>query len=424
MLRKLLALSVFTLILLLSCASRPAGDAAAAPDNIFYGRGEAESFAQGINAAKMDAVRQAVIALVGEAAERENAEALQRELYSTRNPNSFVQNDRMEILQRENVGTINNPHFIVEIEIPVQMNVVQRTLDSMGITRSTASGDQDSTRTAPSVPTLTQEEAYDGADAEQARFLQRYIENMTYMVFYPENSNTQEMFLRQAVVQANSYLAEQGYTLIDASQVDRLRRDREMVFEAEAQREVSLIQWIAQQLNADVYLEVEADVSGSTQDDSHYGSANITIRIYETSTAQLLGSVPFSSQRTFSRSSQQDAISNAVQSAVYGAMPTAVRQSQALLAQSYARGVRYEMVLLNTRDARVMSQVRSRLRDEVSMIDTISQTADETRYAVYMYGSLDELEDLMYDLSFRVPGMENLYLVMRRGKSITFDMGM
>jgi hypothetical protein len=55
---------------------------------------------------------------------------------------------------------------------------------------------------------------------------------------------------------------------------------------------------------------------------------------------------------------------------------------------------------------------------------TVSQTAEETRYEVFFLGRIDELEDLMYDVSALVPGLENMYQVVTRGKSITFNSGM
>ncbi|MFW5801617.1 MAG: hypothetical protein ACOCVC_06265 [Spirochaeta sp.] len=419
------------IVMLSSCASAPVTPSVSSPDHVYNGRGEGETLGRAMNAAKIDAIRQGVIEVIGEPAEVVHQEMLQMQLYNTRNPNAYVVNDQMEILHRDNVGSIQDPLYVMEIAIPVRMDVVQRTLDSLGITEEVdpetpvqpgAEGSQEPVE--PDVPAVPDSELYEGATEEQARFLQRYIQNMTYMVYYPEESTTDPALLQQAVAQANNYLATEGYTLIDAAQIEGLRQDREMIFEAEARQDVSLVQWIAQRLDADVYLEVDASVNGETVDGNHYGVANIIIRIFETSTGQLLGSVPYRSQRTFSRTGQQDAIGNAVQSAVYSAMPTAVRQSQSLLAQAYSRGIRYEMVLLNTSDPRVISRIRSRLRDEVNDLNTISQTAEETRYSVYYFGRLDELEDLMYDLSDRIPGMENLYLIMTRGKTITFDLGL
>ncbi|THB65597.1 MAG: hypothetical protein D6B26_03650 [Spirochaetaceae bacterium] len=416
-------------ILITGCATKQeAAPDEGTVDRVFQGRGEGPSLGRAMAAAKMDAVRQAVLLLIGSEREAANAGLLQAELYESANPNAFVVNDGMDILYRENQGSIRDPRFVMEIEIPVRVAAVKGRLDSLGVIGSggasgaqalVTTGNPGRTETANQQP---EEPLYAGADEKQAQFLQRYLQEMTWMVYY--GGETSDPYINQGIAQANAYLAEKGYLLVDAAQIERVKQDQQMVAEAEMSQELSLIQWIAQSLNADVYLELEVDSQGETQGQNHYGTANIIVKIYETSTAQLLGSVPYRSDRSFSRISQSDAIGNAVQSAVYSAMPVAVAQARDLLAQVFQRGIRYEMILLNTSDSRVMSNLRSRLRSEVGDLQTLSQTADETRYAVYYFGRLDELEDLMYSLSDRIPGMENLWLVMTRGKTITFDMGM
>ena len=57
-------------------------------------------------------------------------------------------------------------------------------------------------------------------------------------------------------------------------------------------------------------------------------------------------------------------------------------------------------------------------------MQTISRTADETRYAVWLYDSLDRLETFVYNAASDTPGLEFLYHVLSRGKSITFNTGL
>ncbi|TVQ98848.1 MAG: hypothetical protein EA403_13825 [Spirochaetaceae bacterium] len=197
----------------------------------------------------------------------------------------------------------------------------------------------------------------------------------------------------------------------------------QLVYEEETGREVSILQWVAQRLGADVYIELDAVTSGETQAGTHFGSANVTMRMFETSTGQLLGTVNRRSQRTASRSSQEDAVLNALQSTVFQAMPLVVEQSRIQMALSVSRGVRYQVVVQNSSDSRTMSEFRRRLRSRTSDIVTVSQTADQTQYDVFFFGRADELEDLIYDVSATVPGMENLYHVLTRGKSMTFNTG-
>jgi hypothetical protein len=212
--------------------------------------------------------------------------------------------------------------------------------------------------------------------------------------------------------------------VVDTNQVEKLKEERRMVLEQETGQEAGILLWVAERLNADVYVELDARTSAESSGGDYYATANLTAQMYETSTGQLLGAVNRRSQRTFSRTSREDAVLNALQSTVYQAMPRVLDQARAQMAQFVSRGVRYELVLQSTPDARALARFRSRLRSRVEDLDTVSQTAEETVLEVRMYGGVEELEETVYDLSDTVPGFEGLYLVLKRGKSVTFNTGM
>jgi hypothetical protein len=212
--------------------------------------------------------------------------------------------------------------------------------------------------------------------------------------------------------------------VVDTNQVEKLKEERRMVLEQETGQEAGILLWVAERLNADVYVELDARTSAESSGGDYYATANLTAQMYETSTGQLLGAVNRRSQRTFSRTSREDAVLNALQSTVYQAMPRVLDQARAQMAQFVSRGVRYELVLQSTPDARALARFRSRLRGRVEDLDTVSQTAEETVLEVRMYGGVEELEETVYDLSDTVPGFEGLYLVLKRGKSVTFNTGM
>ncbi|WP_455381756.1 DUF6175 family protein, partial [Salinispira pacifica] len=261
------------------------------------------------------------------------------------------------------------------------------------------------------------------ATDEQKRFIPRYVDSMTYMVYADEKSQTDPFLMKLAVSQANSYLASNGMTAIDAAQIESLKKDQKMVYEQETGQNVGIIQWIAQKLNADVYVEVDADTSAELSGGNFYGTASITLKMFETSTGQLLGSVPFRSQRTVSRVSEKDALSNAVQSAVWQAMPYVVQQSRELLARAFARGIRFDLTIQDTPDPRLMSTFRRNLRARVSDLQTVSQSADATSFVVFFYGRTDELADLIFTVAEGTPGLERFNQVLIRGKSLVFNTG-
>ncbi|MBN2552239.1 MAG: hypothetical protein JXB06_05695, partial [Spirochaetales bacterium] len=105
-----LLLLVFFLI---SCAggppttTQPSEEQEAEPlpeEKVYEGAGQDESMLTAMNKAKMDAVRKAVIDLIGVANEQANREKLGEVLYDTSNPNAFVNNDTFETLRKDKVG--------------------------------------------------------------------------------------------------------------------------------------------------------------------------------------------------------------------------------------------------------------------------------------------------------------------------------
>lgn len=421
------------------------------------GRGQNPSFGQAINDAKIDAIRRAVVQLIGPQAEKDNQDRIDSALYRTRNPNAFVYLDSMQTLRKDNIGTVDNPDFIYEIRIRVNVDAVKSVLDTEGIgstsvaSGGTAGGGQgDAGPLAPSKPdgggtarpggTASPSPLPPPGSAqaselgprqgdfaepteEQKRFIRRYVDSMTYMVYANDQSKTDPFLMKLAVSQADSYLASNGMTAIDAAQIESLKKDQKMVYEQETGRNVGIIQWIAQKLNADVYVEVDAETDAEFQSGNYYGTANITLKMFETSTGQLLGSVPFRSQRTVSRVGEQDALANAVQSAVWQAMPVVVQQSRDLLARAFARGIRFDLTIQDTPDARLVSTFRRNLRSRVSDLQTVSQSADATTFVVYYYGRSDDLADLIFSVAEATPGLERFNQVLTRGKSLVFNTG-
>lgn len=421
------------------CATAPGDGASELSREVYTGAGQGESLGEAINAAKMDAVRKAVVDLIGTEAEAAQADELEEVLYSTRTPNAYVYNESMETIRRD--GSLIEGDLRYEIRIRVNVEAVRTTLEVNGIGRGGGSGGQAGSGGASSgdaegdaaqvdSETVPVPEHADVTDAER-RFIAGYVDRMTYLVFFPDRAvenaaetvDDPEFLLRSAVNQANGYLVSNGQLVVDASQVEQLREDQRLVYEEQVGEELSLLQWVARRLNADVYIELGARVSGRTSGSSHYATVDVTLTMYETSTAQILGSVNRRSQESFSRSSTEDAAVNALQSTVYQAMPQAVEMAERQMAQTLTRGIRYELTLQKPPDARTLSRFRSAMRDEVREIATVSQSPDDVAYEVFFIGSTDDLIDLVFAVTDRLAGFEDMTLVLSRGRSVTFDVG-
>jgi hypothetical protein len=145
---------------------------------------------------------------------------------------------------------------------------------------------------------------------------------------------------------------------------------------------------------------------------------------FEASTGRLLGSQPWNSPRTFSTASEQAARINALQTSVYKAMPVVLDQAKAYMAKALTSGIKYDLIIQSTVDPRMMSDFYRKMRRKAKDIKTVSQTAEETKYEVYLIGSVEDLVDMVYDVSDTVFGLEGIYQVVLRGKSVTFNTGM
>jgi len=420
----------FLFLFLISCLSGPPaavqapqeGTAAAMPEEkVYEGAGRDASMLKAMNMAKMDAVRKAVIDMIGAAGEQANQEKLQEVLYNTQNPNAFVNNETFETLRKDKVGE----DYIFEARVAVKMRAVESTLKAHGLYGEAAAASAEAAKeAAEATEEITAQSEGEELTVEEKRIIARYVKNMTYMVYFNEEATEDPFYMKAAVGIANEYLTSNAIEAIDYDQVEQLKKDKQMAYEEETGESISIIQWIAQKLNADVYIEIDGRTSGESSGGKYYGQANITLKGFEASTGRLLGSQPWNSPKTFSTASEQAAKINALQTSVYKAMPIVIDQAKAYMAKALQNGIKYELVVQNTLDVRMMSDFYRKMRRKARDIKTVSQTSEVTRYSVYLIGSVEDLVDMVYDVADTVSGLEGIYQVVLRGKSVTFNTGM
>jgi hypothetical protein len=259
---------------------------------------------------------------------------------------------------------------------------------------------------------------------EEQAFLQSYLSRLNYMVYYNEDEKVEPKLAKIAVSQANRYLIEKlGLSVMDFDQIEKNKKDQQTAYESETGGSIDLIQYLAQKFNADVYVEIDFALTNETRDNKFYASAQGSMKIFDTSTATLLGSIVLSSQTAFSPNSADAAATNAIASSVWTAMPKMIDQSKELLKNSLARGVRYEVILQKTPDSKQVSQLRRALAKKIREVEQISYAASSTKFYLYTFQKGDKVEDAMYDAG-SAAGMNDINLVYSRGKSYTFDSGL
>jgi len=267
--------------------------------------------------------------------------------------------------------------------------------------------------------------AADALTPDEAKFLQTYLNRMSYLVYYNENSGLDPQLAKAAVSQANRYLIEKlGLSVIDFDQIQKNKKDQMSAYQSETGGSIDIITYIAQKLNADIYLEIDAKTSFGGGPGGWSGSAQGSMKIFDASTAALLGAISFLSPQTFSPVSSDAAMMNAIAGAVWQAMPKVTEQSKALMTSSVAtRGVRYELVLQNTPDAKSIAQFQRNLSKKVREVEQLSYAPGESRFALYAFIPASRIQDAIYEAA-SAAGFPDSYLLYMRGRSYTFNTGL
>lgn len=94
--------------------------------------------------------------------------------------------------------------------------------------------------------------------AEEEAFLNNYLARLQYMVYYDEKAGLDPQIAKTAVGQANRYFLEKmGLSVVDFDQIEKLKKDQQMAYQAETGGSIDIMQYLAQKYNADVYVELD-----------------------------------------------------------------------------------------------------------------------------------------------------------------------
>ncbi|MBI9102000.1 MAG: hypothetical protein JEY99_06255 [Spirochaetales bacterium] len=445
-------------VMLFSCASSGSsgsgasrgGSAVQAPTDkpMFYGYGRADSAMKAMNLGKAEAVRKAANAMLGVAVAMVKQPELDKFFSEINDFNIYVypettvkvssgQDDQgfySQIGVRVNLAALGN-------SLKAQMLLGGQVVGQAGETYSLADepappgakeeavaekapekGSEAAPEPAPAVEPARDVVA--DATAEELAFINDYLSDLTYMVYYNEDLPIDPFLMKSAVVSANRYLNQQGLSYVDLEQIESLKKDQAMVYEEETGEAVSIIQWIAHKLNADIYIEINLNVTERTDGGKYYGSANLTLNNYEASTAEGRGAANYQTNPpAFSTVSVDDALNNAVASAVYKAMPNALNSADVETRKALTRGLKYSLTIVNTQDRRLLRDFERKLERRIRGLKQLSYSAEQTVYEVYMLGDIIDLEDIIYDVTDTIPELSGMTLVMQQRSSMTFDSG-
>ncbi len=263
---------------------------------------------------------------------------------------------------------------------------------------------------------------------EEQQFMAAFIDGMTYLVYYREKEGLDPAIGRGAATKANEILIKDfRLSCIDLETIEKNKADQQEAYEAETGGGMDLIQFIAQKLNADIYLEIDI-VNLSSSQNAKTGewesSAEVSIKIFDASTASLLGTKKkLSAAPSFIPKAKGPELSqsNAVASLVRDLLPDCVAMAKDLMAKANARGIRHELIVLNTPDPEQMDEFLYEMLGRVKDMETISQSDAETRFYVYIVDRTDALTRAITAARKAVVGLEDMKLVYRRGRSLTYN---
>lgn len=168
---------------------------------------------------------------------------------------------------------------------------------------------------------------------------------------------------------------------------------------------------------AEVYLDVSIEVERAKSPESHYATALVTIRGYDSGDGSLLYTAVEPSGPVLSRVSAEDAALNAVRGAVSVALPAAVRGARDAMRPHIQGGVPYRLFLRGD----VSPRHRALLQRRLALIDpqvTRREHESESVYSLRYYGFR---KDLISEL--RAIGDWNLRLLETKGNTVTFTKG-
>ncbi len=258
----------------------------------------------------------------------------------------------------------------------------------------------------------------------------KYLDTLSFLVYYNEKSTSSPTILKSAVNQANMVLTKSGITVFDIDRVEKAKATQLKVFEeSRSGSGVNYIQYIAQSLNADVYAQIDllegapASTTNSAETTPEAQTiAILTTEIFDSSSGQLLGSFPVNILATAEKTGAQN-LNSLVLNVVEKAMTQAVIQSKEQMQKALVRGMRYDLIIQNTTDSRLMSRFLDKLKENVKQIKVLSSSPSEYRYEVYYIGLVSDLESLLYKTTDSLPGLEGLRLVIASGKTLTMETG-
>jgi hypothetical protein len=121
---------------------------------------------------------------------------------------------------------------------------------------------------------------------EMEAFIDDYIAHLCFMVYLNDKIKIpagDESVYRKAVSAANDFLAAKKLRIVLLEQVEKMKKDHTTLVEDAQNENMSVAQWLAQSLNADVYIQLDVLVTSEKRGAQYFAQANLSCQVYDAS---------------------------------------------------------------------------------------------------------------------------------------------
>ncbi len=390
----LLAVSLFY-----GCANKSVkrGEAAKVNTVVSNGVGKDRKFAVAKDKAMKDALKKVIVNIIGEESEKKNRNKLDEYMYSI--SESFAVSYDVTDKVKTNEGTV------VYLRVVFNKDKIMDSLKTLNI----------------EIPQKKEKKDY--SKSPYADIINEAIDNLTYLVYFePKDKKISDEFARLCVNRVNNYLASKGYEYVDLDRINEIKDEYIKLYKA-TQGSVSVVQLIAQALNADVYIVVDGNVEYLGKEGNiYFASASIDLKAYESATGRGLGTETGYSGKLGLPSGKEAAMRKCVEVAVEKAIRPVIELSREYMMKAFEKGIRYEIVVQGIDNYNLLREFVSVIRKTKNFrsLKEVSAAPGQAKYYVYYMGRKNDLIDEILDGIQGEEGFENLEVLVSRGNAVIF----
>jgi hypothetical protein len=397
----LIIILLLTTVLAISGCAKKSVKAGKEPEDtsriVQNGVGKARKFDDALSIAFQDALRKVVVDLVGAEAEKANKDKLNTYMYSI--SENFIMS--YDVTDKVKSGK----QTIVYVRAAFDRKKVTESLETLEIAL------------------LKVEKKKDYTASPYAGLINEAINNLTYLVYFePEKRKIDDEYARLCVSRVNNYLANKGYEYVELNRINEIKDEYMKVYQ-ETQGSVSLVQLIAQALNADVYIVVDGIVEDAGKEgDVYFASASIDLKAFESATGRGLGTETGYSGKIGLASGKDAARRKCVEVAVEKAIEPVIELARSYMMKSYEEGIRYEVVVQGIPSYTMLRTFTDAIRKTRNFrsLKEVSAAAGQAKYYVYYMGRKTELIDELMNSVRNEAGFQNFNVIVSRGNAVIF----